>query len=308
MCAGRDVTGTDIVPHPRVTAKAPGVIAAAVLVAIGVPAIAAGGCSDSSYRGAGQSDTVATHEYLDAREHLMKAYRGQLDRASHAVDKTVAVIGEQCGGALRNAPRAGRNAENNSGALGVVKLNGGSDSLLLEAITALELSLSSGRRTAAATFRHKVASLEWSDTRATQAVRSLGALEAALERRSVPAFCRDVKAWVASRYRQLPADVTSGEAGAELARARLFNVLVESRCPTADPGFSVLHLVIAHGDGDRSRVHELERLEADVVAQEQEIIQRGVAALERKMDMRRARRAAPRRRPAAAPASSKCGK
>jgi hypothetical protein len=137
-------------------------------------------------------DVAATHAYIRANYALQRASVARIGVAEARIAAYNAKLAAEC-------PRAGRGTP----------LNESAEPMSYEVAAAL-WSIAYG--TAAGpihTFARAVAPLRWSSARITRAARSYASDLLALATLPLPDLCADVRAWTASGFHTVPANVTA---------------------------------------------------------------------------------------------------
>jgi hypothetical protein len=255
--------------------------AAIAVAAVAVIVNAANGGPSST-----KDDSSATRAYLQARYSFEQASEALLPEGRAAVDRLVAGMSAGCSGVLRNAPAENgviQRKQDEGGALRFSTRN----LLLLEIATAVDVTLRGPGRPAIGSFVDTARQLRWSNRELTNIIHSFGNVEAARLRRRVPDLCHDIKAWVASGYRHVPANAEAAEPGVEGPEEELSNALSDLGCVTGYPQRSILQLLTPYQDSSEPTSNRVGRLEAKVSAAESAILGKAVAQAERVLGLPR---------------------
>jgi hypothetical protein len=141
------------------------------------------------------SDAASTAAYLQAN-YALDSYAASHIRAAEATLSGV------LRGIRRECPQAAAESPENTD----------SEQLSNEVIGAMVTTVVQHNLPVASRFIKAVAPLRWSSAKLTHAIHSYVANVKVLETLTVPHVCADVKSWVASDYRTLPASTVSFDA------------------------------------------------------------------------------------------------
>jgi hypothetical protein len=141
---------------------------------------------------AGQGDTAATRAYIQADYALVHAAKVNLKTSEAALQQLRRQIAADCPKAAARSPQ-----------------DTNSEQLSNELVGAMTVVAIQPDRGAVAAFARTVKSLRWSNATLTRTVHSYATRLATLSVLPAPDVCADVKAWVASGYKTLPASAAS---------------------------------------------------------------------------------------------------
>jgi hypothetical protein len=165
----------------RLTTVAPATVALALAVAV-----APAGAAAASSR-----DIASTHAYLTADYAVLHTTVGGWSRVESAIGKLDAKFGAECPHVGAGSPQSEEEQK-----------------LSLEVAGALWATGYHTNAGAAQSFVKAVGHLTWSNPATTRAARSLTKGLTEMTKLGVPPLCADVRAWAASGYDAVPADVT----------------------------------------------------------------------------------------------------
>ncbi len=158
--------------------RLPLALLAAALIAIAVPASAL----------AGSGDVASTQRYIQANYTLVQAASSKIRTAEAALQGNLDQVRRECPGAAADSPQ-----------------NPDSTQLSNEVIGAMVLAAYHTDVPAGTNFIRAVKGLRWSNRALTNAVQSYAGKLKVLTTLAAPNVCADVRAWVGSGYRTLPA-------------------------------------------------------------------------------------------------------
>jgi hypothetical protein len=260
-------------------------VVAAVALAVAAAAAIVNAASSGPNRT--KEDSSSTKAYLQTRYSLEQASEADMPAAHAAVNAFITHVSDACPDVLRDAPQERGVVQGNQGELRLSTRN----LLLLEIVTAVEVAFRGPGATAIGGFVDTVKQLRWSNPDLTSVVHSFGSVEAARLKRRVPDLCQDMKAWVASGYRHVPANAEAAEPSVEVSGVRLSNALSGLGCETWYPGRSILQLLTPYQHSSEGLTsNRVERLEAKVTAVESAILGRSIARIERVLGLPREER------------------
>jgi hypothetical protein len=255
-----------------------------VAVALAVVAVATIVDAASSGPSSTKSDSFSTGVYLQTRYSLEQASDANLLAARTAVDAFVAHVSVVCPDVLRDAPPERGVVQGNQGEV----RSSNRSLLLLEIVTAVEVALRGPSDTTIGSFADTVKQLRWSNRELTNVVHSFGSVEAARLKRRVPDLCQNMKAWVASGYKQVLANAEATEPSVEVPSVQLSNALSGLGCATWYPERSILQLLVRYRDPSEALTSKrVEQLEAKVSAAESAILGSAIARTERVLGLPR---------------------
>lgn len=156
----------------------------------------------------GSADRAITHAYLQAAYAYERAMAANAVAGQAAVQRFASRLGRECGGVMARAPKDEESGSSIFSArrLGESRLHDEQRSDLEEELgTAVRMTFAGPSRQAADKYAATVDSLRWSDARLTRAVHEYAARLRETLDRPVPPVCANMKAWVASGYKTLPA-------------------------------------------------------------------------------------------------------
>jgi hypothetical protein len=167
------------------TGRAP-IRAAAVLAAIIALVLAAPVAAHPVPR-----DVAATRLYLRADLAFLASAENGLPAGIAAAQRLATTFNSECSNALGGAPTGGQLFE-----------------LRQEEFEVVAYTLIQPDAAAAVRFAHAIGHLRWHSSRLTKLVHAYAAQDLAELRLALPNMCADMRAWVASGYRTLPADTS----------------------------------------------------------------------------------------------------
>lgn len=198
-----------------------------MLVSAGV---LAGGATPSLAASSRSPNVTATRSYLQAGYELVQAELADAPAANAAVQQLATTIGSECSGVLREAPPeppAGSPFQRSVGES--IRGEEQLQELESEASGALDVSYVQAARQAILAFAATLRSLHWGTAVLTAAALSrAGELESRLAA-VIPDACGDIKSWVASGYRTLPATTRAFNSRRKLESARTPSQTFSSR-------------------------------------------------------------------------------
>jgi hypothetical protein len=249
------------------------IVCLAVAVIVVAVSVASSGPSKA------KNDFSSTKAYLQARYSLMRASERLLPQGRTAVNRLVADVGAECPGILGNAP-AEKGIQRASGEGGVLRLST-RNLLLLEIVSAVEVSFRESATPAISNFVNKIKQLGWSNGEITDVVHSFGSVEAARLKRRLPELCRDMRIWVASGYKHVPANTEAADPNVEAPGIALASALGDLGCGTGYPERSILQLLkpYQHPSEGLTSV-SVDRLETKVSGAEATIVRSAVMRTE----------------------------
>lgn len=157
-----------------------------------VAAAAAAGALPCASALAGPADLASTSTYIQANYTLVQQARAHLAAAEAAPLRVLAQVRRECPAAAAESPQDGDSTQLSNEVIGAMVLR------------AYHLDLPALER-----FIAVAAHLRWSNARLTSAVHGYATDLAVLARLAPPSLCADVRAWVSSGYRTLPASTVS---------------------------------------------------------------------------------------------------
>jgi hypothetical protein len=137
---------------------------------------------------AGPADAVSTQRYIQANYALVHAANGKIRTAEAALRALLRRVTGECASAAADSPQ-----------------NPDSTQLSNEIIGAMVIAAYHTDVPAGTSFIRAVKGLHWTNRALTRAVRSYASKLNVLTTLAAPNVCADVRAWVASGYRTLPA-------------------------------------------------------------------------------------------------------
>jgi hypothetical protein len=138
---------------------------------------------------ASNADLTSTKTYLQANYALLRAASSHVGAAEARLRAMLLQVRSECPAVAAESPQNQDSKELSNEVIGVMVLD------------VYHLDLPAARR-----FLRAVRHLRWSDARLTHAVRRYASQLQTLARLATPNVCTDVRAWVDSAYRTLPAD------------------------------------------------------------------------------------------------------
>jgi len=184
-------------------------------------AIACAGCSSGASHDSGThteiADSVATGEYLQARQALIQSSMADLPAGRRPMAAFVADVGAECPGALRGTPLDAVVPQLRHASRAEVLAVLYNDNVMRKIDQRLEAADQMPQAAAVQRFATTVASIRWSNPRVAYLVNTF--IEVELQRRHMPQLdvCRAIREWVASGYRKVPSPA-SGELRGAIAR------------------------------------------------------------------------------------------
>jgi hypothetical protein len=158
--------------------RAPALLLTAATALLAAPASALGG----------SGDVAATEKYIQANYALVQAGRAKLGAAAVALAAVKHRIARECPRAAAESPQ-----------------NEDSTQLSNEIIGAMVLNAYRTGEPAGDRFIRAVKGLRWSNRRLTNTIQAYASKLKVLKALALPDVCADVKGWVASSYKTLPA-------------------------------------------------------------------------------------------------------
>ncbi len=137
---------------------------------------------------AASGDVASTQAYIQANYALVQAGRAKLAAAAAALLAVRRQIGGECPRAAAESPQNADSTQLSNEVIGAI------------VIAAIRTDLPAG-----ANFVRAVKGLRWSNHKLTSTVQSYAGKLKVLNTLAPPNVCADVRAWVASDYRTLPA-------------------------------------------------------------------------------------------------------
>jgi len=144
---------------------------------------------------ASSSDVASTNAYIRANYTLVLAAKTHLHSAENAPLQVLAQVRRECPGAAAESPQNPESTQMSNEVIGAMVL------------TAYHLDLPAGAK-----FIRSVASLHWANRSLARAVNGYASQLKTLSKLPAPSLCADVRAWVASGYKTLPASTVAFDA------------------------------------------------------------------------------------------------
>lgn len=188
-----------------------------VLVAIACAGCSSGASQDPPTR-AQTIDYSATSAYLGAREALIRSAAADLPAGRGPMAALIGDVRAACPSTLRGTPLSQPVPPVQSMSPGQKQMRLKYGKLTRRIEEALEAAQQRRLETAVKRFAATVASIRWTDPRITDLVNTFIQIELQRLRAPQPDVCREIKKWVASGYRQLPAPLYVGEPGGAIGR------------------------------------------------------------------------------------------
>jgi hypothetical protein len=144
---------------------------------------------------AGPTDVASTSAYVQANYTLVLAAKSHLRAAENAPAQVLAQVRRECPSAAAESPQDEQSTQLSNEVIGTIVLS------------AYRLDLAAGNR-----FIRSVAALRWANKRAGAAVKGYASKLNTLAKLPIPHLCADIRAWVASGYKTLPASTVAFDA------------------------------------------------------------------------------------------------
>jgi hypothetical protein len=144
---------------------------------------------------ASSADVASTKTYIRANYALVLAAKAHLRAAENAPLRVLAQVRRECPGAAAGSPQNAESTQMSNEVIGAMVL------------TAYHLDLPAGNK-----FIRTVTSLHWGNGRLAAAVKGYAGKLKTLSKLPIPDLCADVRAWVASGYKTLPANTVAFDA------------------------------------------------------------------------------------------------
>ncbi len=144
---------------------------------------------------ASPADVASTNAYVRANYTLLLAAKSHLRAAENAPGQVLAQVQRECPHAAAESPQNDQSTQMSNEVIGTIVLS------------AYHLDVPAGNR-----FVHAVAALRWANKRAGAAASGYASKLNTLAKLAVPHLCADVRAWVASGYKTLPASTVAFDA------------------------------------------------------------------------------------------------
>ncbi len=173
---------------------------AAILLALAAlaltPAVALARSHHVARAHSGSPNSAATRAYVKANYTLISTARANLAAARTAISSLGRTVAGECPLVAAEAPQ-----------------NHESGQLSNEVVGALEVAAYQPDKDSMVAFAHTIRGLHWSNHKLTQMVDTYATKLAGFATLAAPDICADVKAWVATDYRTLPATTVSFNKG-----------------------------------------------------------------------------------------------
>ncbi len=237
---------------------------------VAVAAIAAFRTSTPSRR-----DILATRAYVRACYTLERAYQADFSFTRRAVEAVVVHMTKACTDILRDAPL--NNVGQSVGMGNELREPAARNLLVVEVEQELQDAVLQSQVGARRQFARVVAPLGWDDRKVTDLIHAVVNSETAWLKNIPPNACRDMKSWVGSGYRRLPASTQRVSFGLQPIPQRISNELVAlgygKRFPERDILQLLKHYHSSSGDITSNLVERLEtRTAADVIGLQRKTI------------------------------------
>jgi hypothetical protein len=193
-------------------------------------AIVCSGCSLGASRDpvtpAQATDRAATSEYLRARKAFIRSASADLPAGRIPMAALIGHVRAACAGALRGTPLSQPVPPVQSMSPGQKQVWLKYTRLTRRIEEVLEAAQQRRLDTAIKRFTATVASSRWNDPRITDLVNTFIQIERQRLYTPQPDVCREIKKWMVSDYRQLPAPLYVGEPGGAIGRRWTHDVAV----------------------------------------------------------------------------------
>jgi len=229
-------------------------------------------------------DGRATSGYLQARYELERALRNDMGRTQVVVERVGDEMSATCSHVLRGSPSGGASRVGEPPARTV---------LLGLVFKALEITRIRSQANVRHVFVTAVDRLQWSEGTITRLIHSIVDTEAVWLTDAVPNVCEDMRAWVASGYRALPAAERRAPFGLQPIPERAFDDLSARGYPNDHPERDLLQLLHRYEVSDyRPTGHTVAHLELEVSTEETRLLLSTLLRTERALGASSAQRVA----------------
>lgn len=232
--------------------------------------------NSASSRGTLNRDAESSHIYLKSRYTMERENRVNLSALKRSTQVYTRKVQRECRPLVE-----GRHAgESELSKQPTGKLRVARKQLLLEAITAVGVSMLKGQALQVRRFLGKTQRLRWSNSRVNRVVHLSAAIEALQLASGVPSLCADIRTWILSGYRRL-ARATARPYPWENIDARLESEIRALGYLPVHPNFAIIGALGRYlPTSGRSLAREVKTLEYGVGRAEFEIFSRSFSQLE----------------------------